>query len=418
MAFMLKFFCRFFYFFKIYVTLFVTAKEKMATYREIINKNGTLTIKAYVRYRGISKTKNFVVGTNNKKAIERQAKTWAQNLESDIDNGVYRQEFKKHNYTVAQAIEKYIQDGNPKKDEKTRKRYITALNWFKKEIGSLPIKTLERSDIKACRNKLQKKPKEVPIKGKAGKITDKPISNSSVNRYLAYFSTFLTYCVDEYEIIKTNPMIGAKLKLTENEPRKRWLKELEERLTLLDSCRHAKYELYLCVLIALTTGARKSEIFLNWGNVDFENKAIYFLDTKNGTDRTIPIPDILYNELKTYKEQNKVRRLKNDYIFSTPEGKADFNLIDKLYPKVVNEWNFEKITFHGLRHTYISIASLLGFNTSIVKKIVGHKFDSVTGGYTHADCESLREPMNYIAEYMLTGKKKGAKNVIYFNETL
>ena len=389
----------------------------MATVVEKENKDGSISIKAIVRYRGVFLTKTFPVKANRKKSVINEASDWARSIESQIDDGTYRKEEKKKNYTVAQAIEKYIQDGNPKKDEKTRKRYITALNWFKKEIGSLPIRMLERSDIKACRNKLQKKPKEVPIKGKAGKITDKPISNSNVNRYLAYFSTFLTYCVDEYEIIKANPMIGAKLKLTENEPRKRWLKELEERLTLLDSCRHTKYELYLCVLIALTTGARKSEIFLNWGNVDFENKAIYFLDTKNGTDRTIPIPDILYNELKTYKEQNKVRRLKNDYIFSTPEGKADFNLIDKLYPKVVNEWNFEKITFHGLRHTYISIASLLGFNTSIVKKIVGHKFDSVTGGYTHADCESLREPMNIIAEYMLTGIKKDNRAIIY-NEVL
>lgn len=389
----------------------------MSYVREIENKNGSISYKARINYKGVFLTKTFPVKGNQKKATKKLAESWCNEIEKQIDDGTYRKEEKKKNYTVAQAIEKYIQDGNPKKDEKTRQRYITALNWFKKEIGSLPIKMLERSDIKACRNKLQKKPKEVPIKGKAGKITDKPISNSSVNRYLAYFSTFLTYCVDEYEILKTNPMIGAKLKLTENEPRKRWLKELEERLTLLDSCRHAKYELYLCVLIALTTGARKSEIFLNWGNVDFENKAIYFLDTKNGTDRTIPIPDILYKELKAYKEQNKVRRLKNDYIFSTPEGKADFNLIDKLYPKVVNEWNFEKITFHGLRHTYISIASLLGFNTSIVKKIVGHKFDSVTGGYTHADCESLREPMNYIAEYMLTGIKKG-DNTIQYNETI
>ena len=129
-------------------------------------------------------------------------------------------------------------------------------------------------------------------------------------------------------------------------------------------------------------------------------------------------PNILYKELKAYREQNKVRFLKNNYVFSTSDGKPNFNLIDKLFPKVVKSWNYEKIVYHGLRHTYISIASLLGFNTSVIKKIVGHKFDSVTGGYTHADCESLREPMNYIAEYMLTGKKKGAKNVIYFNETL
>ena len=201
-------------------------------------------------------------------------------------------------------------------------------------------------------------------------------------------------------------MIGAKLKLKENEPRKRWLKELDERLTLLNTCRNMDYELYLCVLIALTTGARKSELFLKWGNVDLENKAIYFLNTKNGEDRTIPIPESLYTELKAFREQNKVKRFKNGYIFKTPDGKPKVSLINELYPEVVSNCNFEKITFHGLRHTYISIASLLGFNTSIVKKIVGHKFDSVTGGYTHADCESLREPMNVIAEYMLTGVKK------------
>ena len=70
-------------------------------------------------------------------------------------------------------------------------------------------------------------------------------------------------------------MIGAKLKLKENEPRKRWLKELEERQSLLQACKNADYELYLCVLFALTTGARKSEILnLTWKNTDLENKAI------------------------------------------------------------------------------------------------------------------------------------------------
>lgn len=385
----------------------------MATIVEKENKDGSISYKAVVRYKGVFLTKTFSVKGNRKKTTMLEASNWGRSIEGMIDDGTYRKEEKKHNYTVSQAIEKYIQDGNPKKDEKTRQRHIKCLNWFKKELGSLPIKTLERSDIKTCRNKLMKKPKEIPIKGKTGKVTNKLISNSTINRYLAYFSIFLTYCVDEYEIIKTNPMIGAKLKLPENEPRKRWLKELEERLALLDACRSMDYELYLCVLIALTTGARKSELFLNWANVDFENKAIYFLDTKNGEDRTVPIPESLYRELKTFKEQIKVRCLKNDFIFRTPDGKPKESLIDKRYPEVVSKCNFEKITFHGLRHTYISIASLLGFNTSIIKKIVGHKSDSVTGGYTHADCESLREPMNIIAEYMLTGVKKDFRVNIY-----
>lgn len=375
----------------------------MATITEKVNKDGSISIKAIVRYKGVFLTKTFPVKGNRKKTVKNEAFDWARNVETQIDDGTYRKEEKKPNFTVAQAIEKYIKDGNPKKSEDTRQRYISALNWFKKEIGSLPIKTLERSDLKQCRDKLQKKHKEIPIKGQQGRVTDEFISNSCVNRYLAYFSTFLTYCVDEYEIIKTNPMIGAKLKLKENEPRKRWLKELEERKSLLQACKDADYELYLCVLFALTTGARKSEILnLTWKNTDLENKAIYYLETKNGEDRTIPMPEILYEELKSF---NKVRHIKNDYLFTTQDGNQRFMLIDKLYPEVVKSWNYEKITFHGLRHTYISIASLLGFNTSIVKKIVGHKFDSVTGGYTHADCESLRTPMNEIANYMIFGVK-------------
>ena len=382
----------------------------MATITEKVNKDGSISIKAIVRYKGIFLTKTFPVKGNRKKTVKNEAFDWVRDVETQIDNGTYRKEEKKPNFTVSQAIEKYIKDGNPKKSEETRQRYISALNWFKKEIGSLPIKTLERSDLKQCRDKLQKKHKEIPIKGKQGRVTDEFISNSCVNRYLAYFSTFLTYCVDEYEIIKTNPMIGAKLKLKENEPRKRWLKELEERQSLLQTCKDADYELYLCVLLALTTGARKSEILkLTWQNTDLENKAIYFLETKNGEDRTVPMPEILYEELKAFKEQSKVRRIKNDYLFMTTEGKPRFNLIDKLYPDVVKKWEvitkYEKITFHGLRHTYSSVGALLGINTDIIDKITGHKNGRMTSRYTHADCESLRTPMNEIANFMIFGCK-------------
>lgn len=382
----------------------------MPTIKTIKNKNGSISIKAIVRYKGIFKTKTFPVKANRKKTVENEAYIWGCELEKQINEGTYRKEEKRHNYTVAQAIDKYIKDGNPKdKSESARKLYISTLNWFKNEIGNIPIRVLERADLKACRNKLQKKHKEVPIKGAKSKITNELISNSTVNRYLAYFSIFLAYCVDEYEILSANPMIGAKLKLKENEPRKRWLKELDERKELLQACQQVDYELYLCVLMALLTGARKSEILgLTWQNTDLENKAIYFLNTKNGDDRTIPIPDLLFNEIKKFKEQNKVRHLKDDYLFATPEGKPNEHLIGKIYPKVIKKCSFEPITFHGLRHTYISISSLLGTNQSITKKIVGHKFDSVTGGYTHADCESLRKPMNDIAHYMLYGTTEPA----------
>ena len=158
----------------------------MATIVEKENKDGSISYKAVVRYKGVFLTKTFSVKGSRKKTTMLEASNWGRSIEGMIDDGTYRKEEKKHNYTVSQAIEKYIQDGNPKKDEKTRQRHIKCLNWFKKELGSLPIKTLERSDIKTCRNKLMKKPKEIPIKGKTGKVTNKLISNSTINRYLAF----------------------------------------------------------------------------------------------------------------------------------------------------------------------------------------------------------------------------------------
>lgn len=387
-----------------------------------INNKNSKSYKAIARVNGVViKTSTFRVKKGRKdQAVYNEAYNWALDIENKVKEGTYRKEEKKANYTVGQAIDKYLKDGNPK-DKKGNKtgNYQTELEWFKKEIGNIPIKTLERSDIKACRDKLRKKHKEIPIKNSPGKgkVTDELITNSTVNRYLAYFSKFLSYCVYEYEIIPTNPMIGAKLKLKENDPRKRWLKELNERLTLLEDCKKVDYELYLCVLFALTTGARKSEILnLTWEYADIDKKAIFLTDTKNGEDRTVAMPEILLKELKPFKEQSKVIKLKDVYLFKNTLGKPNNKLIQKLFPKVVKEWTekrgYEKIMFHGLRHTYSSIGALIGFNTDIMDKITGHKNGRMTSRYTHADCESLREPMNIIAYYMLTAKKEGNNAIL------
>ena len=117
------------------------------------------------------------------------------------------------------------------------------------------------------------------------------------------------------------------------------------------------------------------------------------------------------DELKAYKEQNKVRHLKNDYLFASPNNKPYDYLIDKVFPQMVNKAGMEKITFHGLRHTYTSIGALLGVNTDIMDKITGHKNGRMTARYTHSDCESLRKPMNLIANYMFGIKEaKGIEN--------
>ena len=118
---------------------------------------------------------------------------------------------------------------------------------------------------------------------------------------------------------------------------------MNEIAKLLKTCLETNIKVYLCVLIALLTGARKNEILnLTWNDIDFDyetpngNKGmIKYLETKNGDDRFIPIPPFLYEELSEFKNKQTIRALKNDYIFKNELGKPQETLISKLFPKIV-----------------------------------------------------------------------------------
>ena len=64
----------------------------MATIGEKQNKDGSISIKAIVRYKGVFTTKTFAVKSNKKKTIKNEATDWARAIETQIDNGTYRRE--------------------------------------------------------------------------------------------------------------------------------------------------------------------------------------------------------------------------------------------------------------------------------------------------------------------------------------
>ncbi len=76
----------------------------------------------------------------------------------------------------------------------------------------------------------------------------------------------------------------------------------DERSRFLEACRESQWnKLYLLVLCAVTTGARKSELLgLRWKDIDFKNSLATLHDTKNGTARTLSFPVIVMTELKKF----------------------------------------------------------------------------------------------------------------------
>ena len=395
----------------------------MPSTRKRKNKLGEISaIQCIVRYKGWNETKDFPVekGRKNYKQVRDEAIIWGRNVEKQIDDGTYKQEHKKRNFLLKEAIEMYINEGLPDltdKNEKYKNIRKTYLNWFKKEIGYIPIKALSRSDIKQCLDKLKTKNKEVPMKNGEKKVTEEKLTNSTINRYLAHFGAFLSYCVTEYEIIENNVTFGAKLKLRENAPRKRWLNNIEDRVKLLKAMKGFSNEAYLGTLIMLLTGARNDEMAkLTWREVDLENKTIAFKNTKNGSDRIVAIPDILYEALLEFKKEHKVCKIKNDLLFKNSSGNVNKVLFYEKCNEIINNAGFNddenviqkegKLTMYNIRHTFTSIAGLCGVNADVVDKITGHKNGrgSITGNvYTHVGKEAI-EIMNRISNYMFTGK--------------
>lgn len=365
----------------------------MAEIKKRQKKNGEWTYTVCIRIKGnptISKT--FSRKTD--------AKEWANKQESEIRENINFPKRQSQKLTIADIIDRFIKNELPKKKPSAQAEFKMVLNWYKKEIGKYYLSSITTQMLIDCREKLARKPKEIPIKGQCARQTEKTLSPATINKYMTYMRVVFSYCVNELDILDINPMSKVK-KLKVDNARKRCLEQKEIK-KLLETSLNTDYELYLCVLIALLTGARKSEVLnLTWGTVDFEHKMFYFLNTKNGTDRGTPMHELLYDELLKYKNQNKVRHLKNDYLFMTSDGKPKESLIGKMFPKIVKKCGIDNFRFHDLRHTEASWQAMSGVSQPITQKTLGHKSPAMTNRYSHLRDENLRQTINQVGNVML-----------------
>ena len=112
-------------------------------------------------------------------------------------------------------------------------------------------------------------------------------SAATLNRYRAALSAPLSWAERQSPPwIAGNPAKRTKHH-KESRGRTRFLSS-EERDALLDAAkRSASADLYLAVVLSLSTGARQGEVMgLRWADVELERGTLVFQDTKNGDART------------------------------------------------------------------------------------------------------------------------------------
>lgn len=345
----------------------------MATIEKRATGAGKTTYRVKVRLKGFAPdTATFERLTD--------AKQWATKTEADMRAGRHFGQSKRH--TFNELVDEYL----------PHSRDTFRLNYWRREFGTDTLDTITPARISKVRDKLLSEKTQnfaAPVTGEPAADTERPKANrkgSTVNRYIAALSSCLSYGVKTLEWIERNPCERIR-KPAESPGRVRFLDD-SERNRLLDACRpHG--DLYLAVVLSLTTGARKAEIMsLRWGQVDFARQAIALHKTKNGTMRSIPLVGEAFTLLE---ERAKVRTLNDDRIFpATARAKKSTYLdLETAWRKALKKAAIADFRWHDLRHTSASYLAMLNVSLVEIAKVLGHKTLAMVMRYAHLSNEHI-----------------------------
>lgn len=167
-------------------------------------------------------------------------------------------------------------------------------------------------------------------------------------------------------------------------PRDRVLTK-QEYVKLLEACSISNLPwLKDLVQFAYLTGARQGEILkLKREDVNFEKKVCTFYKTKNGLDRTIPLPDAAISILKKYRF-----------------GPLVFNVLKRRLRKhfdiAKKRAGIENFRYHDLRACFCTNALLAGWTIAQVAAVSGHGDWSQLKIYSRIKAEDLVDKINTI----------------------
>ena len=341
----------------------------MATFEQRVANDGSKSWRVRVRRKGQS----MQSATFERKT---DAEEWAKRTEVKILEGEHFPHREQQRHTVADLIDVYLAKVLPyrprNRDECDRRR---ELAWWRDAIGEYRLAAAGAELIAEQR----------------GKLLDSGRANSTVNRYIAALShAFST--ARKWRWISANPCEG--MRLAEPEGRTRFLDQ-DERERLLDACRQsAQGLLFPIVLLALSTGMRRSEILgLTWADVDLKHRTICLTCTKNGDRRLLPL---VCHAFEVIERLAKVRRIDSQLLFPglDPGKPVDF---ENAWQTALARARVSNFRFHDLRHSAASELAMRGATPSEIAAILGHRTLAMVKRYAHiADAHTAKvvERMN------------------------
>ena len=222
---------------------------------------------------------------------------------------------------------------------------------------------------------------------------DKPLSAKTIHNAVGVLGKSLDDAVKS-GLIAVNPASG--LDMPRVEKRRPAVMESAEQQQFLDAIKASPHRAIF--IVGLHTGMRISEILgLQWKNINLKtgevlieqqlnrkasnNLARELKSTKTHKSRTIFVPPFVLNTLKAVNLQQKESRLKAGPLWANTEGlvftredgsPVPHNTIANAFKRLAVKMGRPDLSFHSLRHTFITDEISAGVDVKTVSDMVGH----------------------------------------------
>lgn len=205
-------------------------------------------------------------------------------------------------------------------------------------------------------------------------LKDKTIKNDINTISAVYgYALMMSYCADRD--VPNFPSIRKLLKASK--PKTRYLSEDDFDKLVAQSSGSMKFY----IQFNIETGLRLEEILsLRWQEVDWQEKRLHILDTKNGKDRYVPLSAKALQQLQQQQQWKNTKEIDSEYVICKLNG-TRYSTFEKTFKRACQKANI-KYSLHDLRRTFGSwrLQGVRGVKLDIsqVSKVLGHSDIAIT----------------------------------------
>jgi integrase len=289
--------------------------------------------------------------------------------------------------TVRELIDAYMADYHGRDGS-----VGTRLKLWKELIGDVPLAEITDDHVFHSLDRIAREPARVYH----GKDADgRPVyrakgqrSSGTINRYHASLGGAFSWAIRRRRVCRGFESPTRRVpKHAERPGVVRFLCE-QERVRLLDACRASPWpRLYVLVLMAITTGARRGELEgLRWQDVDLDRREAQVPTTKNGHPKVLPLVAGVVDELRRFRAEDAAHYkigLPSRRLFGSrlrPDLPLNFT---EHWKDALKKGRITNFRFHDLRHTCASYLAQQGASLLQIADVMGHRQLAMVKRYAH-----------------------------------